>query len=72
MKHGTGIGTGIKIGAGVGVENMAIGVGRAIGTGHGKTIRFGSQFSSDIAKQNNKIFLKKLLITHLNQHKVQP
>jgi len=46
MKHGTGIGTGTRIGYGAGVEYIATGVGVYIGTGHGSSILFGSQFSS--------------------------
>jgi hypothetical protein len=46
IKHGTGIGTGIMIGTGVGALYIAIGVGIINGTGHGIIIFFGSQFSS--------------------------
>ena len=48
IKQGTGIGTGTRTGYGVGVEYMATGVGVYIGTGHGSSILFGSQFSSTI------------------------
>ena len=48
MKQGTGMGTGTRMGYGAGVENIATGVGVYIGTGHGSSIRFGSQFSSTI------------------------
>jgi len=46
MKQGTGIGTGTRMGYGAGVEYMATGVGVYIGTGQGRIILFGSQFSS--------------------------
>jgi len=46
MKHGTGIGTGTRMGYGAGVEYIATGVGVYIGTGHGTSILLGSQFSS--------------------------
>ena len=46
MKHGTGIGTGTRMGYGAGDEYIATGVGVYIGTGHGSNILFGSQFSS--------------------------
>jgi len=53
MKHGTGMGTGTRIGYGAGVEYIATGVGVYIGTGHGSSILFGSQFSSVDRKVNN-------------------
>lgn len=46
IKHGTGIGTGTIIGTGVGVVYIATGAGIISGTGHGNSIRLGSQFSS--------------------------
>jgi len=52
MKHGTGMGTGTRMGYGAGVEYIATGVGVYIGTGHGSSILFGSQFSSADMKTN--------------------
>jgi len=55
MKHGTGMGTGTRMGYGAGVEYMATGVGVYIGTGHGSSIFFGSQFSSTDKRQTHSL-----------------
>ena len=71
MKHGTGIGTGTRMGYGAGVEYIATGVGVYIGTGHGSSILLGSQFSST----NKDAFLYRLykhckpfITTNLHEH----
>jgi len=65
MKHGTGMGTGTRMGYGAGAEYIATGVGVYIGTGHGSSILFGSQFSSAVDNSTHAAQHLTLVVTLL-------